>query len=333
MKTRVIFRADGDVQMGLGHLVRTKALADMLADDFEISFVSRTIADAIRKDLIDSGYKTHTIHSEPEFFNMIGSEDLVVLDGYQFGYEYQVEVRSRGKALICIDDLMNPVCHADLIINQTPGIQPGHYQALPDTQFALGADYTLLRSSFLESARRGDDSGDKSTVFICFGGSDAQDLIKSTWVVVRDSGQFRRIILVTGASYQHLESLLELIKGDQITEHYHQIDADRMCALMNESGLKIVPSSGILFESFATGGTVISGFYTKNQIPNYEYFLVQNAIIDAGTFKADMVKKALEYRTSFTSPQKIVDGYSRDRFRELFQELDRKSKQNVLKTT
>lgn len=333
MKNRVVFRADGTVQMGLGHLVRSKALADMLADDFEITFVSRTIADAIRQDLIDSGYKTHTIHSEPEFLSLIGSEDLVVLDGYQFGFDYQVEVRSRVKALACIDDLMNPVCHADLIINQTPGVMPDDYQALPDTLFALGSDYTLLRSPFLEAARKGDASGDRSTVFICFGGSDAQDLIKSTWEVVRTSGQFRRIILVTGASYQHLESLLELIKGDQITEHYHQVDADRMCTLMSEAGLKIVPSSGILFEALATGGSVISGYYTKNQVPNYEYFLAQNAILDAGTFEAAMVKKALEGRATFTTPQHIVDGYSQARYRELFLGLGKRINQNVIKTT
>ncbi len=333
MRKRIFFRADGTVQMGLGHLIRSRALADMLFDTYEISFVSQHIADAVRSEFIDSGYTSHIIASESEFLDMIGYDDLVVLDGYQFGLELQDEIKKQAKALICIDDLMEPECHADLIINQSPGVSPTDYKALPGTLFALGTDYTLLRAPFLESARSDISSGDKETVFICFGGSDAQDLIKSTWEIVRNSGLFRRIILVTGASYQHLASLLEHIDGDAATEHHHHIDAKKMCNLMMESGLKIVPSSGILFEAIATGGTVISGYYTNNQIPNYQHFLELRAIIDAGTFQPEMVEKALNVRPVFSEVNKVIDGRSRDRFRDLFFELENRIKENVLKTT
>ena len=43
MKQRVYFRADGHAKMGLGHVIRSLALAEMLKEDFDCYFIIRSL--------------------------------------------------------------------------------------------------------------------------------------------------------------------------------------------------------------------------------------------------------------------------------------------------
>lgn len=357
MSPKIWFRADGNVQMGLGHLVRSSALANMLRDDFEIHFVCIELDEAIEKDFIQDGFSVARINSEVEFTGMIKHGDLVVLDGYQFGTTYQQQLKSKQIGLVCIDDIMDKEFHADLIINQAPDASPENYRAQSYTEFAFGVEYCLLRKPFLDAVNQRDASESKmdtnkhpKTVFICFGGSDAQNLTASTYKSILEFKKFERIILVTGASYEHQSMLEELVALDSTTIHYHHIDAHKMAELMSESDIKIVPSSGILYEALATGGIVISGYYTDNQIPNYQAFLGMKAIIGADKFKEQSLRNAISEIDSFSphqniidgkSPdaiseidsfsqrQNIIDGKSPDRFKKVFLNLHKKTRESV----
>lgn len=333
-RPKIWFRADGNVQMGLGHLVRCSALADMLKDEYIIHFVSQQIDPSIESDLLKSGFEVTRINSENEFLPMIKPTDLVVLDGYQFGTEYQKNLASLTIGLICIDDVIDKEFFADLIINQAPDASPSAYHAQPDTDFALGVDYCLLRNPFIEVAYRqyfpetSPNNDQSNTVFICFGGSDAKNLTRTTYEFVKQQNLFTKIILVTGASYEHKIELDHLVQNDINTTHYHHIDSLKMAELMSLSTLKIVPSSGILYEALATGGKVISGYYTQNQIPNYHGFLKLNAIIGADRFDKDALKKAFREISDFKPKSNIIDGKSPNRFKKTFKKLH----QRVLKS-
>ena len=314
---KIWFRADGNVQIGLGHLVRSSALANMLRDDFEIHFVCIELDDAIKKDFIQDGFSVTRINSEDEFIGLIKHGDLVVLDGYQFGTSYQQQLKSKQIGLVSIDDIMDKEFHADLIINQAPNVSPENYRAQSYTEFALGVGYCLLRKPFLDAVNQRNVSETKispnkspRTVFICFGGSDAQNLTVLTYKLVKEFKGFERIILVTGASYEHRSMLEGLVSLDSITEHYQHIDAHKMAELMSGSDIKIVPSSGILYEALATGGIVISGYYTDNQQPNYQAFLGMKVIIGAGKFKEPSLRNAMSEIDSFNTRQNIIDGES-----------------------
>lgn len=322
-KPRILFRADGNVQMGLGHLIRSGALAEMLLPGFAPEFVCREIAPEVASKFELLGFTLHRIEREIEFLTMIESTDLVVLDGYKFDLGYQHQVRSKCAALICIDDLLKADCHADLIINQSPGAREAAYNALPGAEFALGLDYVLLRPAFLKAVQQqnGTDFGDPKSVFICFGGSDAQNLTQSTWVKALESGRFDRIVLVTGASYEHFEELKSEVASQSGTELHRDISADQMLHLMLECGVKIVPSSGILFEALTTGGTVLCGYYTENQIPNHSHAVRMGAVIDVGIFSGKDLEFGFSAIDEFTPRKPLIDGKSPERLFAKVQEL------------
>ena len=202
MKPDLYIRADGNAQIGLGHLVRCSALAHMLKNDFNIIFFCRSIPKSLEQEFNKSGFKVIHIKDDEEFLESISNDKIVVLDGYNFGLDYQRKVKETGCKLVCIDDLHDRKFVADLIINHTPGITPKDYHAQPYTCFALGPEYALLRPSFLEQTKRGRKIKKIETLLIAFGGADPKGLTKKTLQVALEFNIFKRIIVVTGASFE-----------------------------------------------------------------------------------------------------------------------------------
>jgi UDP-2,4-diacetamido-2,4,6-trideoxy-beta-L-altropyranose hydrolase len=327
-KPKIWFRADGNHRMGLGHLIRSLALAQMLKSDFDVQFVCMEISDRIIADFKSADIHVIKINQEESFFNTVNAEDVAVLDGYQFDVEYQRQLKSRGCVLVCIDDMNDREYLADLIINPAPAIQRSKYNVPPGTRFALGPDYALLRSVFTEKSRNGMKKHQLNTVFICFGGSDAQNLTTQTYIEVKNSAIFSKIILVTGSSFEHREELLSEIQSDKKVSYHHAISAEQMAELMEVSDVAIVPSSGILIEVLALGIPAISGYYAENQLHNYTEYLKEKAFIDAGKFEASHIKSALtELKNRFDQgnlnglEKRIIDGQSPVRFLKLFKDL------------
>jgi len=265
MKPEILIRADGNPLIGLGHLVRCSALAHMLKDDFNITFICKNIPDPMLAKLNNNGFNCCKIEIENEFISRLNDNTIAVLDGYHFDIGYQKQVKATGSKLVCIDDLHDKEFLADLIINHAPGITIQDYKAQPYTQFALGLDFALLRPAFLKQAKKERKIDKIETVLICFGGSDYYNLTDSTLRVIMGFGQFRKIIVVTGSAYKHVDSLNAMIKADHRIVCHHDLDSKQMISLMVESSLAIVPCSSILLELFTVGVPTITGFYVDNQ--------------------------------------------------------------------
>ena len=96
MKPKLFIRTDGNSQIGLGHLVRCIALAHMLKEAFDITFVCKEIPTKIEEDIKQNLWVLSKIETEDDFLNIINSKDIVVLDGYQFDTSYQKQIKESG---------------------------------------------------------------------------------------------------------------------------------------------------------------------------------------------------------------------------------------------
>jgi len=310
-KNKVFFRVDGNAQIGLGHMVRCIALAQMLNDAFEIVFVSKEIPSQTVEELKINNFKLYQDQDELSFFNRINNEAIVVLDGYHFDTGFQKKVRATGAKLVCIDDLHDMEFVADLIINHAPGVFPSDYKAQRYTQFALGLDYVLLRPLFLQQAKKTRTITSIDTVLICFGGADPKNLTRQTLETVLNAATFKKIIVVTGAAYLHEPGIKTLTKNNAGIEHYSAVGEAEMLALMLEADLAIVPSSGILFEVMAAGCKIISGYYADNQEIVFKRLKNAGAFIAAGNFdKADIESAIEKAKKNEKPPLKLIDGKS-----------------------
>lgn len=327
MRPKILIRTDGSPQIGFGHLVRCLALAQMLKDDFTVTFFCREIPDTMIPELAKKGFSFLRISDEDQFINQIRFKTIVVLDGYHFDNEYQKKIKAIGCKLVCIADLYDKEYYADLIINHAPGVKPEDYKSQPYTQLAIGPEYALLRPAFLEQAKKQRRIEKIETVMICFGGSDFKNLTASTLKIVAGFNRFEKIIIVSGSAYNYPDSLNLLMNKDKRIIHYKSVDEKQMLSIMLESDLAIVPASGILLEVMAAGCISISGMSAENQKFVYDGYKNSDSIIDAINFNEVDLKKAIEKSFKINIEQKkIIDGRSGTRLLELFVQSNLKEK-------
>lgn len=293
MKPKVYVRVDGNPKIGLGHLVRCIALAHMLKNDFDITFVCKEIPSKIQEEITKENFKLQKIKEEREFLNEVSSKDIAILDGYHFETNYQKQLKTKGTKLICIDDLHDKEFYADLIINHAPGKRPQDYKAQPYTEFALGPKYALLRPSFLQQAKQNRKISKINSVLICFGGSDFKNLTRDTLDVVLKFSDFKKVIVITGDAYNYQGTLDPLIKSDSRVEYYKAVNEGKMLSLMLRTQLIIAPSSGILYEASVTNSILITTHYASNQTKFHD-FLVQNyGVLSFGESSASLNQEML----------------------------------------
>ena len=97
MKKKILFRADGNSEIGLGHLYRLFSLVEMLKDNFKFIFLTSEIS---ALNIIPKNYqkktipKEITIDIEPDWINEQFDihEYLLIVDGYQFNSSYQKRI-------------------------------------------------------------------------------------------------------------------------------------------------------------------------------------------------------------------------------------------------
>lgn len=324
MPNKVLIRVDGSSKIGLGHVVRCIALAHMLKVEFKIYFISKEIPESIIGDIISHGFEHIKIETEDTFFKLLTGEEIVVLDNYFFVSAYQKRIKDIcGCKVVCIDDLHDKEFFADLVINPAPGVKPEDYQAQSYTQYALGLDYALLRPVFLQVAKEERKIDKIEIAFVCFGGSDINNFTSTCLKLLVQEKKFKKIIVVLGASFMHLEEVKKIAETSNIVELHNEISEIKMLELMKASKLAIVPASGILLEAISAGCMVISGGYVENQKFIYHYYKDSDLIIDAGKFEYASIKKAISL--SFKNkiiPHKIIDGFSGKRICRLFFGLD-----------
>ncbi|RMA65987.1 UDP-2,4-diacetamido-2,4,6-trideoxy-beta-L-altropyranose hydrolase [Ulvibacter antarcticus] len=320
MKRKLFIRADGNTDIGLGHLIRCSALAEMLLSDFEISFYCIHIPEQISNDFTSKGFKVKCIDNNDDFIKILTGDETVVLDHYGLNTEFQKRIKSQGNKLVCIDDVFDKEFYADLIINHAPNITKAMYQAQPYTKFALGLDYVLLRTPFIEAAKKAKLPKKENSVFICFGGSDVNNLTEKTVSIVLNDSRFNEINVVVGSSYSHKTSLELLSKAHRNVKIHEALDADEMISLMKMTQLAILPCSGILLEALALKLTVIAGTYVDNQSILYDGAKKADLIIDTKHFSENDLKKAINkfFQTKTQQKEVTIDGLSGKRFKAVF---------------
>jgi UDP-2,4-diacetamido-2,4,6-trideoxy-beta-L-altropyranose hydrolase len=329
LKKKVYFRADGNSRVGLGHVIRSLALAEVLKEDFHTVFIiinpSADIKDRILK-------VCHDLHKLPAFDameeeasavkNLISPEEILVLDGYAFDADYQRILKERKIKLVCIDDqLLNPFL-ADAIINHTSGISSDQYQAEYYTRFYLGVQYALLRKSFSEAAQQYESVTSLDSVFINFGGADPENHTCKALQEVIKNPCIKTVHVVTGSAYLYAEQLGKLIENINRVQVsvFSAVDESKMLWLMKQSSIAICAASTIAYEYCCVGGGLFIIKTAENQKYLYDFLIKNHLALDFELFSR--VKIDADYARQMASDQKkYFTGKSGRNLRAIFNQL------------
>ncbi len=292
MKKTIFFRADGNSEIGLGHVIRSLALADMLKEKFACRFIIENPLESLRHQILavcDNMIALQPEHynSEIDFLleNYLKEGDVIVLDGYHFGEAYQECIKKAGCKLAFIDDIQHTHFLADIVINHAQGLTAKEFSKEEYTKLLLGDDFALLRAPFIKAAAKERSIKAINSIFICFGGADFNNL---SLKVLEQFSSFKvrkyTLNIVLGGAHKFVSEVKDFAKSISDFEvNIHQnLDAEQMVALMQENDCAIVPASSILYEVLAVKMPVISGYYVDNQINIYHGFNNTGLIMGVG---------------------------------------------------
>lgn len=343
-KPLVVFRADGHSSMGLGHLIRSSALAEMLSPTFHCVLVYRdcppSLLPTLREGFSDFKVATSEPGSKVDAVELVSFakslalelqhgyvevqkkwDPIIVLDGYHFKTDYQRVIKDAGFKLVCIDDIHACPFRADVIINHAPNADKKVYEAKPNTIYCLGLDYVLLRSPFRAAALslpRGSES--MNQVFICLGGADPQN---HSLAVLREAALKRTdatFQLVLGSAYLGSEALNEFLQENpDLNVHIHRnLSAHEMVTLMQVCGQAITSPSTICLEYLSVGGVLHLFLIADNQKD-----------IEKALYELQLAKPFSDFGLTLTTQltstaARVFDGKQGDRVRSIFRGLQAK---------
>ena len=190
----LFIRADANVQIGTGHIMRCLALAQAWQDrGGKVTFISRCESKKIQERISDEGFDLlslekpyphpsdlvqtlralSTIQQQPTIKNWL------VADGYHFDSMYQKKIKEAGHKLLWIDDYGHTDhYYADIVLNQNVSAEECFYKKREtSTRLLLGTHYVLLRREFIQwQGWEREDPSIARKVLITMGGSDPDNV-------------------------------------------------------------------------------------------------------------------------------------------------------------
>lgn len=301
MKHRLILRADGNKFIGFGHIYRLLALADILKEHFNIVFAFYRTSDFIEREIKsycdeiiilprELPYQTPDEISAGQEINfdlndILNGGEIVVLDGYHFGINYQTAVKDKNCKLVCIDDLATNRFVADAVINHAPGLNQSIYKTEPYTKLYTGLDYAILRTPFMRPLNSKNKT--KGDIFISLGGSDSFQLTLKIVKLLIDIKELNTLHVMYSNSFPAgmIDELQKISKETGRVKLNLNLSACDIVNLMDTCEYAFVSASTVLLEAYARNLICFTGFYTDNQRFIYDGFVNKKWAIGVGNFE------------------------------------------------
>lgn len=306
----IIFRADANTSIGMGHIMRCLSLADaMAADSSGSTIISRgkqdikfIIADESVSDLIQRcGYEPIVLHTD---YRAMDGEidaweelapsidvDLVIIDSYFVTCDYLNWLRHNIGMVCYIDDVLSFSYPVDILINYNAyaNIDDYHklYKGFEEPKFLLGPIYAPLRAMFRNIGHR-EQKSVVTDVLLSTGGSDelhvAVSFLRYLCNEKNDRSEGITYHLLLGAMNTDKDEIKALaVDKDRIRLHENVSDMRRLISSMD---IVVSAAGSTLYEICACGVPLITFSTADNQIPGAEAFKRLGLAVNVGDLRA-----------------------------------------------
>lgn len=315
---KVCLRADASDRIGYGHFIRTLALADMLKDDFDCTFFTKS-PNAFQKVELQKVCRLVELPSDDskydEFLDYLSGAEIVVLDNYFYTSVYEKAIKEKGCKLVSIGT-NDRHYYADAVVNFTK-LQPSDFSSESYTKFCLGLEWTILRKPFYEQR-----NVEKKGFVICIGGTD-QFAYSERFYDILNSRYPQELISII-ATDRIGQQRINAFKAKGVNLQLN-LTAEQMARQFAQAKIAIVSASSVAIEALSQGANVVAGHYVDNQLNIYRALQEDGYIWGVGAFTdINVINNILEVVTAIERGEmkKIFEANNTVlRYRELFKSL------------
>lgn len=290
--SHLVIRADSSTETGTGHVMRCLALAQAWQDRGGVAaFVSESCMPAIESRLKKERMEIFFISSEAGSSGDAAETvaiaeklkaDWIVVDGYQFGADYQKNIKKSNKKLLWIDDYGHAThYYADIVLNQNIYAACDLYKnSEQSTRLLLGAGFALIRKEFLTVPRQHRSTKRKaSKILVTLGGGDAENYTGKILQILDDARiKDCTIKIIAGFCNPHYEVLTDLVNSAG-NRYILLKNASDMGKLLHWADIVITGCGTTTLETAYLGVPAVAMAIAENQVPVCKYLERNEAAI------------------------------------------------------
>ena len=327
----LVIRADGGPEIGVGHLMRTLALAqEWLSQDNRISkvdYLCNSVPDWVAKRISEEGAGLVMLCGTPgsdedaneviRYCREVEPSNWIILDGYAFGFAYQERLRAAGlKVFVLSDYAEGHHITADVLLNQNAHANVEDYEKRDShTKLLLGAKFALIRKEFDRLAEVSRSFDSCSNLLVTLGGGDSAEILQTVMTTIKPlierKAMHCRVVTQTSYCSSDFGDSAELVSNGEMPE------------LMEWADVAISASGSTVWELAFAGAPMILISIADNQIAigRHLHELGIAELIENGEDFSDQLLGALNRVTADSKLRKrlsaggraLVDGHGRSR--------------------
>lgn len=294
----LIIRADGNANIGAGHVMRCLSIAKQAIEITGVKFVCSDRASA--NLVMQHGIEAESLDVESfSLMDALGTAmrlkagDTILIDSYAIDNEY-LAAFPKDVTVAIMDDMCVMPLTADIVVNYNAYADQAKYERLYSgktlPRLILGAAYTPIRDEFMEySVNTGESTSD---IFVTTGGGDndniAGDIVKAIEEHA-DSPQDVTYHVICGAynpNYDLLEAMAEKYGNIKLYKN-----VDNMAELMSKCQVGITAGGSTIYEMCAVGLPFVCFAYAANQLGLVHFMRNQQVGKYAGKFMSNIDAK------------------------------------------
>lgn len=296
MSTTLVVRADANTEMGVGHVMRSLALAQAWQDaNGKVIFAMATGVQLVVERLHSERIEYAELLVAPgsiedasrtlELCRELQASWLAV-DGFHFSQEFRHGVRKGPSQLLFLDDHGEFAPYScDVVLNTNPYASEEMYpQREESTRFLLGPKYALLRREFLGHPPIQKDAPELARrLLVTFGGSDPHNVtlqVIDALFELKDLGL--EVMVVAGSSNPHRTLLEETVR--EFLNAQILFNTNSMPRLMASADLAVSAGGGTCYELAYQRVPMFLITMAENHERTVQAWEERHAAINAGWF-------------------------------------------------
>ncbi len=293
-RKRIVFRVDGYVELGMGHIYNCITLA-LAMIDHDVLIVTHEKAEPGITKIKETNLPYRTFREESEMDEIIASyrPDIWVNDCLNTTEEYIRKLKSLVPRVVTIEDLGSGINAADAVINAL------YDEDEPRRNVYSGYKYVCLRDEFqMEEPKP--FSKEVKNIVIMFGGTDPSNLNRLVYdALMSQNDRFKgiRFFFITGIGYDNEANEVVTCSKNNI---FVYPNVPRVTKYLKDADLVIMGQGRSIFEAACMG--VPAFFLSQNEREmSHSFAQMEHGFLYLGLWKSvdsSLIVNTLEWLVS-----------------------------------